>query len=233
MEAPMSEIARRARAAAVTHCGPGDHDDEGGTRPSSSAATRDHDRSARSEPSQPANAPAAGCSDPAQTLTALFRAHGDLVDRCLARAGVDPADRDDALQDVFLLAMRKLAVYDERGAARAWLVAIARRVASDRRRRNRRRVAREQAGYDVSSAPPAPDIAASRREDAGFVQRFLRSLSPEMAECFVLCDIESMTAPEVAGALGVSVNTVYSRLRLARGKFRRALAERERGGGNG
>jgi RNA polymerase sigma-70 factor, ECF subfamily len=163
-------------------------------------------------------------------LSALFRAHGDLVDRCLARSGIHAADRDDALQDVFLLAMRKLDAYDERGTARAWLVAIARRVASDRHRRDRRRVAREQVGCETSCAPPAPDLAASRREDAEFVRLFLQSLSPEMAECFVLCELESLTAPEVAGALGVSVNTVYSRVRLARAKFRRAVADREREG---
>jgi RNA polymerase sigma factor (sigma-70 family) len=217
VEATVSESARLARATAVTHRDSSGHD------------------TGRGRPSVPAeqHTDAPGRSDVAQQLTALFRAHGDLVDRCLARAGVGQADRDDALQDVFLLAMRKLDAYRERGTARAWLVAIARRVASDRRRGERRRAAREEVGCETAFVAPAPDAAACSREDAELVHRFLRSLSPDMAECFVLCEIESMTAAEVAGALGVSVNTVYSRLRLARGKFRRAVADREKGGGRG
>lgn len=39
-----------------------------------------------------------------------------------------------------------------------------------------------------------------------------------------------MTAPEIAAALGVNVNTVYTRLRAARADFEAALARRERRG---
>jgi RNA polymerase sigma-70 factor (ECF subfamily) len=45
---------------------------------------------------------------------------------------------------------------------------------------------------------------------------------------FVLADVEGMTGPEIADALGIAVNTVYSRLRLARRDFERALARYRR-----
>ena len=40
---------------------------------------------------------------------------------------------------------------------------------------------------------------------------------------FVLMEIEQLTAPETADALGVNLNTVYSRLRLARRDYNETL----------
>ena len=39
-----------------------------------------------------------------------------------------------------------------------------------------------------------------------------------------MAEVEQFTAPEIAQALGIKLNTVYSRLRLARARFERALA---------
>jgi RNA polymerase sigma-70 factor (ECF subfamily) len=40
---------------------------------------------------------------------------------------------------------------------------------------------------------------------------------------FVLAELEQMSAPEIATLLGVPLNTVYSRLRLARLEFSKAV----------
>jgi RNA polymerase sigma-70 factor (ECF subfamily) len=40
----------------------------------------------------------------------------------------------------------------------------------------------------------------------------------------VLHEIEEMTAPEIAEILGIPLNTVYSRLRIARIELEQALA---------
>ena len=45
---------------------------------------------------------------------------------------------------------------------------------------------------------------------------------------FVLMELEELSAPEVSEALGVPLNTVYSRLRLARADFERAVAKHRR-----
>jgi len=39
----------------------------------------------------------------------------------------------------------------------------------------------------------------------------------------VLAELEELTVPEVAEGLGLKLNTTYSRLRLAREQFERAL----------
>ena len=43
-------------------------------------------------------------------------------------------------------------------------------------------------------------------------------------EVFVLAEIEQMTVPEIAEALAINLNTTYSRLRVARAEFEKAVA---------
>jgi RNA polymerase sigma-70 factor, ECF subfamily len=159
-------------------------------------------------------------------LEQLYVEYADLVWRALARHGVPQASIDDALQDVFLVAHQKLGDYREEGKRGAWLVAISRRVAADRRRAAMRRAAREDAA--ASRAPTAvdPEQELLRRDAAAFMEPFLASLEPDRREVFVLADIEGMSAPEIAKALGIKLNTVYSRLRRARLAFQSAIERR-------
>jgi RNA polymerase sigma-70 factor (ECF subfamily) len=52
----------------------------------------------------------------------------------------------------------------------------------------------------------------------------LASMDDEKREAFVLVELEEMSMPEVAEALGINVNTAYTRLRAARQQFEGALA---------
>ena len=64
------------------------------------------------------------------------------------------------------------------------------------------------------------------------VREFLDGLDEDQRMAFVLADIEGLRAAEIAEAVGAGVNTVYSRLRLAREKFNRYVARQlARGGG--
>ena len=67
-----------------------------------------------------------------------------------------------------------------------------------------------------------PQEQASKREAARFIDRFLDSLDDERRAAFVLAELEQLSAPEIAAVVGVPLNTVYSRLRLARIAFTRA-----------
>ena len=68
----------------------------------------------------------------------------------------------------------------------------------------------------------APEVA----EAVAVVNAFLAGLGEEQATVFHLVEVEGLTAPEVAASLGVNLNTVYGRLRLARQRFEELLAER-------
>jgi len=160
-------------------------------------------------------------------LTALFDEHASFVWRVLERLGVASSESEDALQEVFVIVAQKLPEYEERGAMRAWLFTIARQVASRARRSLVRRERRErvEVGCELGDDPHR---ALERSEAARFVQGFLAELDERQSAVFYLAEIEGLTAPEIATCLGVGLNTVYGRLRLARERFERAL--RQKGG---
>jgi RNA polymerase sigma-70 factor (ECF subfamily) len=159
-------------------------------------------------------------------LAAVFAQHGDFLWRVLRRLGTPEADLEDALQEVMLVIARKLPEYEERGAMRAWLFVIARQVAHHALRAAHRR-ARRESSHELAAVVSTPHDVLERGEAARFVEAFLESLGEAQATVFYLAEIEGMTAPEIASCVGIGLNTVYSRLRLARERFERALDTRK------
>jgi RNA polymerase sigma-70 factor (ECF subfamily) len=161
---------------------------------------------------------APGSDAPGSAFDAAFREHHDFVHRTLGALGVDPDALEDAAQDVFVVVHRRLPDYDGRVPIRGWIFGITRRVAHDARRSSRRRRAR-LALVEDSRSVPTPEHQLSQRHAVAFIAGFLDTLSEIRRAVFILCDLEEMTAPEVAANLGIKLNTVYSHLR----KVRRAL----------
>lgn len=156
----------------------------------------------------------------------LYDAHVDFVWRNLRRLGVAEADVDDRTQEVFVVAHRRLADFEERGhGPRAWLYQIVLRVASESRRHRRRHPEDSDGGaaeaYLRGTSDPAAD--AETREDLRRLDSALNELDDEKRAVIVLHDVEEMTAPEIAEATGVPLNTVYSRLRLGRQRLDEVL----------
>ncbi len=158
-------------------------------------------------------------------FAAIYDAHFTFVWRVLRRLGVQPASLDDAAQDVFLVVHRRLAEVPA-DATRPWLFGVVRRVAADHRRSVTRRGA-EPLGdgpEPVAAAGAGPERSLERAEAARVVHGLLERLSDEHREVFVLAELEQMAAPEIATAIGVPLNTVYSRLRAARAAFEKQAA---------
>lgn len=160
-------------------------------------------------------------------FAAAYREHHAFVYRVLRHFGVTDLLIDDVLQDVFLVAYRRWDRYDPATSFKSWLYGIARRVTADVRRGARRRE-RRLAAVEEPDAPPGPDDAIAGAQAADFVDRFLADLDDDKREVFVLAEVEDLTAPEIAAATGAKLNTVYSRLRLARAAFDRAVERRIR-----
>lgn len=145
-------------------------------------------------------------------VCAIYDHESEYVFRTLARLGVTPRDLSDAVHDVFVVVHRRIAEYDTTRPVRAWLFGIARRVAAAHRRK---------AGRETVMAEPMSPASVQPRVDAqlqarDLLWRALSSLDDDKREAFVLHDLEGYTAPEVAEILEVPVNTVYSRVRVAR-----------------
>ena len=163
------------------------------------------------------------------SLESVYREHFKAVWRVLRRLGVAPAQLDDAAQDVFLVVHRKLAGVDGSGPLRSWVFAITVRVASDYRRRSGRR--RTEPLADVfADAAPGPAEQTELLEEVRLLEALLGELDEKKREVFVLAELEQLSVPEIATALEVNANTVYSRLRSARQHFDAALARRRAAG---
>jgi RNA polymerase sigma-70 factor, ECF subfamily len=170
--------------------------------------------------------PAAGGTGEAAAdppIAALYRQNFQFVWRYLRRLGVATRSLDDAVQDVFLVAHNKLGEFEHRSSYRGWLFGIATRVAYEHRRRDQRLTFDEQA---LAHATIDGEHSMHLRRQVLLLDELLSSLNDEQRAVFVMSEVEGFSAPEIAEALDVKLNTVYSRLRLGRSRFERALAKR-------
>lgn len=165
----------------------------------------------------------------AQAFVEAYRAHFAYVWRSLARLGIRERDLPDVTHDVFVVVHRKLGSFDASRPLKPWLFGICYRTALDRKRKMSHW--RETLGDDVDAmaSTPAADEVAAARQAHDQVLRALAELELDQRAVFVLHELEGMTMPEIATIVDAPLNTLYSRLRLARGAFVAAV-ERARGG---
>jgi RNA polymerase sigma-70 factor (ECF subfamily) len=153
-------------------------------------------------------------------LRYLFETHYASIWRLLRRLGVPLDVLDDATQEVFWVAARRL--HDiKRGSEHAFLYGVALRVAS-----NQRRLYRDQSL--ICSLDQAPELRAqtenpeencAQRRDRELLDEVL-SRMPEVSRIpFVLHELESLEVPEIAKLLEIPVGTAASRLRRGRREF--------------
>jgi RNA polymerase sigma-70 factor (ECF subfamily) len=143
--------------------------------------------------------------------------------KTLGRLGVAPGDIPDAVHEVFLVLFRRWSEIDPDRPMRPWLFGVARRVAASARRSSRR----EAPTADLELAGPSDRDQLARRD---LLWRALADVDEERRAVLVLHDLEGYTGADIARLLDLPVNTVHSRLRLARGDL---LAAVRRLGGAG
>jgi RNA polymerase sigma-70 factor (ECF subfamily) len=179
----------------------------------------------------PMKRPTAGArpsaADRATSFRSMYDGHVDFVWRNLRRLGVADAEVEDRTQEVFVIAHRRFDQFEDRGhGPRAWLFQIVLRVASDARRHRRRHPEDPDGGAAELRGWIEPDQPAelARREALGRLDEALGSIDVQRRAVLVLHEIEEMTAPEIGRSLDIPLNTVYSRLRVARAELEQALA---------
>ena len=146
-------------------------------------------------------------------------AFGDLYDRyarmvhgvLLAKVPLDEVD--DLVQDVFMIALRRLSTLREAGSFGAWLGAIARNRANDYHRRSvhEEQLEDETLHQEIDTGNPGED----HKDQALAILNAIRSLSEAYQETLILRLVEGMTGPEIAARTGLSHGSV--RVNLHRG----------------
>lgn len=172
----------------------------------------------------PGDALAAGADapvDPAR-LRSLVTDHFDFVWRSLVRLGVPRPDADDAVQQVFLVAVGKLDAIVA-GHERAFLFGTALRLASRvRRTHQRRREVLDGEPIEQPDPTPGADEQLDHARALVTLEGILDALPLELRTVFVLFELEQLTMSEIAALLELPTGTVASRLRRARENFQAA-----------
>ncbi len=154
---------------------------------------------------------------------ALYRGEFGFVWAAARRLGVPSAALEDAVQDVFVTAYRRGEQLRFEVSARAWLYGVTRRVAS-RYHRSAFRLARRISALSATSQAPreAPQEQLAQTER---IDKLLARLGPRTRAAWEMAEVLGMTGPEIASELGLPLNTVYSRVRLAREQLQTALRD--------
>jgi RNA polymerase sigma-70 factor (ECF subfamily) len=161
-------------------------------------------------------------------LRALFEAHHASIWRLLRRLGVPIAQLDDAVQEVFWVAARKLEQI-EAGKQHAFLYGVALRVAANELRRQASRPPRaavEDLERLVDDAP-TPEEQLEQARARQLLDAVLERLPLELRAVLVLFELEGLDVRSIAEIEGIPIGTVGSRLRRAREEFS-AVARRLR-----
>ena len=177
-------------------------------------------------------------------------AFGDLVDRhrmavyraALAALG-SAADAEDAAQDAFVSAYRRLDTFRGDATFKTWLLTIAWNHAMNRRRRatrwQRRVIGQSSAGEGgrewperndgldtVASPGPSPEQAAAGAQLRRDIAAEIRALSPKLRDALLLAQAGEYGYDEIAAMLGTAVGTIKWRVSEARRVIRIRLRER-------
>jgi RNA polymerase sigma-70 factor (ECF subfamily) len=156
-------------------------------------------------------------------LCAIAEANYDFIWRLLRRLGIASEATDDAAQEVFMVAMRRVEDIQV-GAERSFLFGVALRVASDRRRAEaRRREALTDEEPEGRASAPGPDELTDQKRARQVLDALLAAMPEELRVVFVLYELEGLTTGEIADLAGIPMGTAASRLRRGRDEFQQLV----------
>jgi len=141
----------------------------------------------------------------------------------------DPAEADEATQDAFVKAFRRLSSFRGEAGLATWLYAIALNVCRERlrQRRARERLARiwRAVGLAEESAEPRPEQIAIAREADRAVWRAVERLNDQQREVVILRYYHDLKLDDIAQVMGVSERTVRTWLQRAHDQLREWLKD--------
>ena len=163
-------------------------------------------------------------SGDAGALEELLAGVAPSIERFGRRMCGNPHDADDVLQDTLLSVATHLGEFEGRSSLLSWVFTLARNACSRRRRglKNRPPVSDDQAP-EARDPAATPEERAANQELSDVLGRALDTLPDGYREVILLRDVEGLTAPDAATALGISVDALKSRLHRAREALRTAL----------
>ena len=145
------------------------------------------------------------------------------------------AEAEETVQDGYMKAFAAMPGFKGEAALSTWLTRIVINEALDRARRAKRRTAMLEArGVAVmddyrealmqgSDGHRSPEQAMMRRELAKLMESAIRALPETFRPVFVMREVEGLSVADTAAALGITEQTVRTRLHRAKARLKAAL----------
>ena len=151
------------------------------------------------------------------------------------------AEVDDCMQTIYVKVYEKISSFSgEEGKFRGWFSAIVHTTTIDYARKHGRQDEHETALYQgdaddeyelqIPDTCPIPEEVLEREETAQIFREILDDMSQEQRTCLMLYYYEGKKQSDIASELGVSENTVKSRLRLGKQHVKARVLQLEKQG---
>ena len=140
----------------------------------------------------------------------------------LARLGAPAGEVEDLCHEVFMAAFRKRGDFDPSRPVRPWLFGIAYRLMLNVKRKGTTS-GTDEALPHLSDPSRGPEELMQRKQAGSVLSHAIGTLEPQRRAVFLLHDLDGQSAPLISDALEIPLNTVYSRLRLARADLARTI----------
>jgi len=159
----------------------------------------------------------------------LFEAYQPALRRLVSAYLVNPADREDLLQEIAAGIWKSLPGFRAEASERTWIYRIAHNIAIRRSSQARARSAREpgiESSFDRPSGERSAEDALLLGEKQRALMDAIREL-PAVDRQIVTLHLEGLSTAEIEEVAGVSAGAIATRLT----RIRQKLAERVQGGG--
>lgn len=164
----------------------------------------------------------------------LVRRHEAAIFRGAMAILGNEADAEDAMQETFLRAFRRIGQFRGEARFRTWLIQIAVNVARTKLKETRRERCESLDSAELSGTPAvareiaeqsaSPEEEYSWKELRELMKRVLDGMHPTYRSVLYLRDVENLSTGSTAVALGLTPESVRTRLRRARVHLRDRLA---------
>jgi len=170
----------------------------------------------------------------------LVRRHQRALYNFALRQVRTPSVAEDIVQDVFVRIVQNVETFKEESRFSTWAYTIARNLCIDHlRKRVHRRHASLDAGSEGEDGEGTPlgeriagsgqgaDRAVIGKQLQGHIRAAVEALPEDQREVFLMRQVGELPFKDIAEIVGVSENTVKSRMRYALERLQTALAEFE------
>lgn len=152
-----------------------------------------------------------------QAFEALVRRHQRKLYALAVRLLGDPAEAEDAVQEAFISAWRRLPDFRGEAAFSTWMYRIATNRCLNTARGRRPTVPLDSVRRVLSpSETDSPERAAMRSDRLAALERALAGLPSGLRACWVLREVDGLGYTEIAAIVGASPDAVRGRIYRAR-----------------